>query len=181
MADVTERNPRKLVTNISSVYRPTGPAMESGSISDPTKLAERKSIVALPLAETPLHSPEISMGSVHRSHSMGTLYFSSHQDNSTLERLALPTQPGTESEVDGLPRLIGSEQWILSAGGIYFIPAEAPRSLRYFDIASKQIRPIFEVDNDFSSGLSVSPGGRWNLYSQVGDVNSGIMLVDHFR
>ena len=71
--------------------------------------------------------------------------------------------------------------WALSPGGIYFVPAEAPRSLRYFDFASRQIRPIFEVDKDFGSGLSVSPDGRWILYSQVGDVNSDIMLVDHFH
>jgi Tol biopolymer transport system component len=68
----------------------------------------------------------------------------------------------------------------LSLDGIYFVPAEAPRSLRYYDFASKQIRPIFELDN-FYSGLSVSPDGRWILYSQESDVNSDIMLVDHFR
>ena len=60
-------------------------------------------------------------------------------------------------------------------------PADAPRSLRYFDFATRQIRPIFEVDKDFSSGLSVSPDGRWILYSQVGDESGDIMLVDHFR
>ena len=83
--------------------------------------------------------------------------------------------------MDGLPRVSDSELWTLSPGGIYFVPAEAPRSLRYFDFATRQIRPIFEVDKDFGSGLSVSPDGRWILYSQVGDVNSDIMLVDHFR
>ena len=70
--------------------------------------------------------------------------------------------------------------WALSPGGIYFVPAEAPRSLRYFDFATRQIRPMFEVDKDLGSGLSVSPDGRWILYSLV-DVNSDIMLVDHFR
>ena len=58
---------------------------------------------------------------------------------------------------------------------------EAPRSLRYFDSATKQIHPIFEVDKDFDSGLSISPDGRWILYSQIGDMSGDIMLVDHFR
>jgi hypothetical protein len=80
-----------------------------------------------------------------------------------------------------LPRLSNSRLWTLSPGGIYFVPADAPRSLRYFDFASRQIRPIFEVDNDFDSGPSVSPDGRWILYSLVGDVNGDIMLIDHFR
>ena len=83
--------------------------------------------------------------------------------------------------MDGLPRIRAAELWTLSPAGIYFVPAEAPRSLRYFDFSTRQIRPIFEVDKDFDSGLSVSPDGRWILYSQVNDVNGDIMLVDHFR
>ena len=52
-------------------------------------------------------------------------------DKSTLKRVALPGQPGTESEVDGLPRLRNCGLWRLSSSGIYFVPDEAPRSLRY--------------------------------------------------
>jgi hypothetical protein len=83
--------------------------------------------------------------------------------------------------MDGLPRVRDSKLWALFPGGIYFVPAEAPRSVRYFDFASKQIRPIFEVDKDFGDGLSVSSDGRWIMYSQVADVNSDIMLVEHFH
>ncbi|MDT7812467.1 MAG: hypothetical protein QOJ42_2383, partial [Acidobacteriaceae bacterium] len=93
----------------------------------------------------------------------------------------LPAQPGTESKVDGLPRLNNAELWTLSRSGIYFVPAEAPRSLRYFDFANKQIRRILEADKDIGGALSVSPDGHWILYSQFGDGNSDIMLVDHFR
>jgi len=35
---------------------------------------------------------------------------------------------------------------------IYFVPDDAPRSLRYFDFSTRQIRPIFELDKDFGSG-----------------------------
>jgi hypothetical protein len=41
--------------------------------------------------------------------------------------------------------------------------------------------PVVELDKDFESGLSISPDGRWVLYSQANDVNGDIMLVDHFR
>jgi hypothetical protein len=84
--------------------------------------------------------------------------------------------------VDGLPRLNNATLWALSPGGIYFVSAEQPtRSVRYFEFASKQIRSIFKVDHDFGTGLSLSPDGRWMIYSQVDDVGSDIMLVDHFR
>jgi hypothetical protein len=96
--------------------------------------------------------------------------------------VSLQALPGTALEGgDGLPRVSNSGVWALSSGGIYFVPAEAPRSLRYFDFATRQVRPIFEVDKFFGSGLSVSPDGRWILYSLVGDVNSDIMLDDHFQ
>jgi Tol biopolymer transport system component len=110
-----------------------------------------------------------------------TVYFASNHNKSTLKQVALPAQPGTESKVDGMLRIREAELWTLTRSGIYFVPAEAPRSLRYFDFATRQIRLIFEVDKDFGNGLSVSPDGRWILYSLVGDVNSDIMLVNHFR
>jgi hypothetical protein len=109
-----------------------------------------------------------------------TVYFASNYEKSTLKQVALPAQPGTESKVDGLPRLNNAELWTFSRAGIYFVPADAPRFLRYFDFTSKQIHPILEVDKDIGD-LSVSPDGHWILYSQFGDVNSDIMLVDHFR
>jgi hypothetical protein len=110
-----------------------------------------------------------------------TLYFASHEVKSTLKKVALSGQPGTESEVDGLPRLRYYRSWSLSPIGIYFVPAEAPRSLRYFDFATRQIRQVFEVDKDFAGGLSISPDGHWILYSQIGDATGDIMLVDHFH
>jgi|SRR5882724_10507844 len=58
------------------------------------------------------------------------------------------------------------------------IPPSTSATLAY---ATKRIRRVFEIQKDFAMGLSVSPDGRWILYSQVGEVNSDIMLVDHFR
>jgi hypothetical protein len=44
----------------------------------------------------------------------------------------------------------------------------------------KKIRQVFEAEKNFGDGLSVSPDGRWLLYSQIEEENSDIMLVDHF-
>ena len=71
--------------------------------------------------------------------------------------------------------------WALIPGGIYFVPAEAPRSVRYYDFISKQICPIFEW-TAISIAASRSPhDGRWILYSLENDVDGDIMLVDHFH
>jgi Tol biopolymer transport system component len=37
------------------------------------------------------------------------------------------------------------------------------------------------VDKGLGSGLSISPDGRWILYSQDRSVTGDIMLVDHFQ
>ena len=79
-----------------------------------------------------------------------------------------------------MPALDASE-WTVVPRGIYFVPAEAPRSVRYFDFATKQVRQIFEVERDFEDSSSVSPDGRRILYTQVDDYNTNMMLVDHFN
>jgi hypothetical protein len=86
-----------------------------------------------------------------------------------------------EAAVGGVPPIVEEELWTVVPGGIYFVPMDAPKSLRYFDFSTKQIRQIFEAQRDFGAGLSVSPDGRWLLYSQVVEYNSDIMLVDQFR
>jgi Tol biopolymer transport system component len=182
IADVTEGNPRKLVTNISSIYRPHW-SRDGRWIYFRSYETGRTGIYRCPASggDAIALSKDIDGDTPQESFDGRTVYFASHQGHSRLKRTLLPPQPGTESEVEGLPRLRSSRIWTLSPGGIYFVPAEAPKSLRFFDFASKKIRPIFEADKYFGSGLSVSPDGRWVLYSQAGDENSDIMLVDHFH
>jgi Tol biopolymer transport system component/DNA-binding winged helix-turn-helix (wHTH) protein len=179
VADVAERKPRKLITNISGVIRPHW--SRDGKwiyFSQPGGMG----VYRCPASggNAVLLSKDVDGVRPQESFDGKTVYFASHEDNSTLKKTALSGQPGTESEVDGLPRLRDSGLWTLSPGGIYFVPAEAPTSVRHFDLATKQTRQIFEADKNLGSGLSVSPDGRWILYSQE-DVNSDIMLVDHFR
>ena len=183
VADVAERKAQKTGHKyLRRISTSLVPRWKVDLFHSPTNLAGRESIVVPPPAETPFYSPKISMGSVRRSLLMGRQYIlRATTSKSTLKKVALPAQPGTESEVDGLPRVSHGRTFgpSLQAVSILFLPRR-PDLLRYFDFASKQIRPIFEVDKDFGSGLSVSPDGRWILYSLV-DVNGDIMLVDHFH
>ena len=181
VADVAERKPRKLITNISGVIQPHW-SRDGKWIYFTSNEPGRRGVYRCPASggDAVVLSKDIDGIRPQESFDGKTVYFASHDDNSTLKKTALSGQPGTESEVDGLPRLRASGLWTLSPGGIYFVPAEAPRSIRYFDLASKQTRQIFEADKNLDYGLSVSPDGRWILYTQE-DVNSDIMLVDHFR
>jgi len=181
-ADVAERKPRKLITNITNVVRPHW-SQDGKWIYFSSQESGRMGVYRCPASggDAVLLSKGAEAINPRESFDGKTVYFASNHDKSTLKQVALSGQPDTESKVDGMPRIRAAELWTLSRAGIYFVPDEAPRSLRYFDFATRQVRPIFEVDKDFSSGLSVSPDGRWILYSQEGDVNSDIMLVDHFR
>jgi Tol biopolymer transport system component/DNA-binding winged helix-turn-helix (wHTH) protein len=181
VADVLEREPRKLITNISDFARPYW-SSDGKWIYFRSVEPGRMGIFRCPASggDATQISKDIHGYNPRESLDGSAVYFASLEEKSTLKVVALPPQPGMESEVDGLPRLIGAGSWTLSPGGIYFVPANAPRSLRYFDFATKQIRPIFEVDRDFGD-ISVSPDGRWILYSLAGDARSDIMLVDHYR
>jgi Tol biopolymer transport system component len=81
-----------------------------------------------------------------------------------------------------MPLLKDAALWTVVPGGIYFVPADSPHSISYFDLSTLRVRRVTAVDRDFNSangGLSVSPDGHWILYSQVDDLNSDIMLVNY--
>jgi Tol biopolymer transport system component/DNA-binding winged helix-turn-helix (wHTH) protein len=182
VADIAERKPRKLITNVSDVSRPHW-SRDGKWIYFRSSEAGRMGVYRCPASggDAIALSRDTDGVSPQESFDGKTVYFASSVSKSVLRKVSLLAFPGTVSEVDGLPRVIQTGLWALSPGGIYFVPAEAPRSLRYFDFGTKQLRPIFDLDKYFGSGLSVSPDGRWILYSQVSDVNSDIMLVDHFH
>jgi hypothetical protein len=74
-----------------------------------------------------------------------------------------------------------SQSWLLSSSGIYFVPAESPKSIRFFEFASRRIRTIFQSDHRLRTGFSISPDGRWIIYAQLGDPTGDIMLVNDFH
>ena len=67
------------------------------------------------------------------------------------------------------------------ADGIYFTPLNNPRNICYYEFATRKTRDVFRADKDLSDGMSISPDGRFMLYSQIDEVDAGIMLVNNFR
>ena len=69
--------------------------------------------------------------------------------------------------------------------GIYFVPKcrilPARTSIQFFNFATKKIRSITTIERPLWYYLSVSPDGRWILYSQIDQETSDLMLVENFR
>lgn len=51
----------------------------------------------------------------------------------------------------------------------------------FFDFATRKTREIFKADKDLAKGMSISPEGRYMLYSQIDESNADIMLVSNFH
>lgn len=183
IADISELVPRKLATNIEGMFQPNW-SHDGNSIYFLSGTFEAARAYRCPAKEgnAVLLSDALAFGP-HESFDGWTLYFADGLFNSTLKKVSL-NQTGLASTVEGMPLLKDADLWTLVSGGIYFTPADAPRSISYFDFSTRQVRRILDVDHDLNSingGLSVSPDGRWILYSQVDEVNSDIMLVENFH
>jgi Tol biopolymer transport system component/DNA-binding winged helix-turn-helix (wHTH) protein len=110
-----------------------------------------------------------------------SVYFAVHSGSTTTLEVASLNPTGTELRVEGMPPLEFVGNWTVVRDGAYFYPAEDFKALSYFDFATKRVRPVFRVSGASFFGLSVSPDGRYILYTQIDDPRSDIMLVEHFR
>lgn len=183
VVDRSELIPHKLSTNIPDIFQPNwshdGKWIYFLSFGDKALRAYRCPANG---GTATVLSSETALG-LHESFDGETLYFVDKRSDASLKKVSV-NQTGSASLVEGMPLLKDAGLWTVVSGGIYFVPAEAPHSICYFDLSTRHVRRITEVDRDFNSmngGMSVSPDGRWILYSQVDDVNSDIMLVDHFH
>jgi Tol biopolymer transport system component len=182
IVDISERMPRKVVTNLSDMSTP--------SWSHDGKWLYFKAHAANTPDERIFRSPASGGNAVALSAEYGAfplesydgeaVYFANRENAATLDIVSLEPN-GAQSALIGMPAVDAQSLWTVVPGGIYFVPADALKCIRYFDFATKQVRQIFELDKEFDNSLSVSPDGRWILYSQPGELNADIMLVDHFQ
>jgi len=180
IVDISERVPKKLVTNSVDVGTPSW-SHDGKWIYFRAHEAFGHKLYRCPASggEKVLVSADPDSIGPMESFDGHEVYFAERELNAQLMKVSLE-RPNSELLAKGLPRVSKWTLWTIAAKGIYFVPADTPRSLCYFDFTTKQIREVFKVDKNFDNGLSVSPDGRWLLYSQVDEENSDIMLVDHF-
>jgi Tol biopolymer transport system component/DNA-binding winged helix-turn-helix (wHTH) protein len=109
------------------------------------------------------------------------LYFPERNLNARLMMLEIG-RPGAEPmPVPDMPKIAVVTQWEVMPNGIYFVPQDSPRTVSFYDFATRRTRPVFTTDRELDDGLSVSTDGRYLLYSQADESNSNVMIVNDFK
>jgi serine/threonine protein kinase len=96
----------------------------------------------------------------------------------------VPVDGGEETEV--LHAIDHPSNCSITDQGIYFVPVRNPAGggssvIQLFHLATGKIEVVATLDKDLYYGLTVSPDGRWLLYSQVDQQSCDLMLVENFR
>jgi len=103
------------------------------------------------------------------------------KDGTTGALWKMPTSGGKESQV---LESVYKAAFAIVEKGIYFVPgpdSSGRYSIQFLDFATKKVRFITTIEMPISEYLSVSPDGRWILYSQFDQAGSDLMLVENFR
>jgi len=110
------------------------------------------------------------------------LYYSKGASPPSLWRV--PADGGLESEI--LPAIDHPSNLRVTDQGIYFVPfrneaATGLSVIQLLRLATGKIEVVAKIDKDLYYGLTVSPDGRWLLFSQIDQVICDLMLVENFR
>jgi Tol biopolymer transport system component/DNA-binding winged helix-turn-helix (wHTH) protein len=181
IVDISERLPKKLLTNLRNIATPSW--SRDGKwiyVRSYEAMGEKIYRCAVTGGNAVALGGGFDATFPQESFDGSLLYFALRPVNTDLHKISL-NGDFQISEVRGLPPIFRANLYEVVQSGIYFVPADAPRSLRYFDFASRKVSDVFHLEKDFAQGLSVSPDGRWLLYSQVDEKNTDIMLADHFH
>ena len=68
--------------------------------------------------------------------------------------------------------------------GIYFIPepgADRKSFIQFLSFVTGKVKRVALLSGSSAEGLSVSPDGRFLLFSQLDEAGSDLMLVENFR
>ncbi|MCI0524835.1 MAG: winged helix-turn-helix domain-containing protein [Acidobacteria bacterium] len=95
----------------------------------------------------------------------------------------IPVEGGEETPVLDYHQAGFWRAWNLTEQGIYFATAENPSRplIEFFSFTTGKVTQIASLEKPFFLGLSVSPDGRWLIYSQLDQSGSDIMLMENFR
>jgi Tol biopolymer transport system component/DNA-binding winged helix-turn-helix (wHTH) protein len=182
VSDIVDRVPRKLPTRFRRATSPSwsrdgrsiyfrtyegvGQQIYRASVGggDATLIAASDTI------NVPIESPDGK-----------SLYFMPLYGDAPLMILPLDQPNATPQPVPDMSKLSSEYQWTVVPDGIFFAPQSTPRTICFFSFVTRKTRELFKSDHDLSDGMSVSPDGRYMLFSQLDENSSNIMLVNNFR
>src|SRR5580704_11985350 len=84
---------------------------------------------------------------------------------------------GDSQPVEGLPVLAEPFLWVPGRNGIYFVAANKPKTVSYFDFITGNVRDLFTTDKPVTDGMSVSSDEKLLIVAQQGEKHSEIMLA----
>jgi Tol biopolymer transport system component/DNA-binding winged helix-turn-helix (wHTH) protein len=91
-----------------------------------------------------------------------------------------------ESMVNAMPPLSsdGYEWWPFKSGIYFYAYKDGNAEIDLLDLPTSRVRRISTLDKPpapWMGGLSVSPDGKWFLYSRIDETASDLMLVENFH
>jgi len=183
IVDISERLPRRVITNLPDMSTPSW--SHDGNwlyFQSHTSHSPDTRIFRCPASGGDAVALSADPGSfAQESYDGETVYFANQSGGpATLQVVSLKPL-SAQSVLRGMPAVADQSLWTVVPRGIYFVAANSPKSLQYFDFTTKRVRQIFEAEKYFVNGVSVSPDGRSILYTQMQDLNTDIMLVDPFH
>ena len=100
----------------------------------------------------------------------------------------MPVDGGEETLVLDTHKAGYWSAWTVVEQGIYFVTAEQPArpAIEFLSFKTRRVTEVAAMTKPFKpwtnpEGLSVSPDGRWILYTQEDRADVDIMLVENFR
>ena len=110
----------------------------------------------------------------------GFLYYSKSMNSDEIWKI--PVDGGPESLVVKAPPIDCFCKWTLAPGGIYFIAQKSEQQgvLVFYNFFSKQFTEILHFEK-YVSNPTISPDGKFLIYSQQDQRDRTIMLVNNFQ
>jgi Tol biopolymer transport system component/DNA-binding winged helix-turn-helix (wHTH) protein len=188
VVEIAERIPRRLMTNVPAIERPYWSRDGAWIYFTSSKNGGRR-IYRCPAGggDATAITPQSEIDATNPEESVvgNTLYFAHRTVNTTILQMNLDggsDQAATPYPVEGLPPVAYSGTWTVARNGIYFVPASDRSLLQFYEFATKQTKTVFSIqDHFFSNSLSLSPDGRYLLFSKSEQENAEIMIIDGFE